>query len=152
MFFLMAALRAMAQGKSTGFVTPQAGYDVICSTLDFAQASFGLVGTLFLATAAIKASGMPKVAGWFLLMGLPISVLQVAEVGMHTSWTVIVDTLVTPIDEIIQQIVIGLALCAILQRRAQSGILAAPRQPDTSSAELPAAPQVPPRFRQVRHR
>jgi len=95
---------------------------------------------------------MPKVAGWFLLMGLPISVLQVAEVGMHTSWTVIVDTLVTPIDEIIQQIVIGLALCAILQRRAQSGILAAPRQPDTSSAELPAAPQVPPRFRQVRHR
>ena len=152
MFFLMAALRAMAQGKSTGFVTPQAGYDVICSTLDFAQASFGLVGALFLATAAIKASGMPKVAGWFLLMGLPISVLQVAGVGMHTPWTVIVDTLVTPIDEMIQQIAIGLALCAILQRRAQSGILAAPRQPDTSSAELPAATQVPPRFRQVRHR
>ena len=36
MFFLMAALRAMAEGKPTGLVTPEAGYDVICSTLDFA--------------------------------------------------------------------------------------------------------------------
>src|ERR1700740_2391766 len=70
MFFLMTALRALAEGRATGLATPEAGFDVICSTLDFAQASFGLVGTLFLATAAIQASGMAKVAGWFLLMGL----------------------------------------------------------------------------------
>ena len=116
MFFLMAALRAMAEGKPTGLVTPEAGYDVICSTLDFAQASFGLVGTLFLATAALKASGMAKVAGWFLLIGLPISIFQVAEVGLHTPWTVIIDAWVNPVDEIIQQIVIGIALFAVLRR------------------------------------
>ena len=119
-FFLTAALKAMAEGKGTGLVTPEAGYDVICSTLDFAQASFGLVGTLFLATAAIKATGMAKVAGWFLLIALPISFLQVAEVGMHAPWTAIVDRWVTPIDGIIQQIVIGLALCSILNRRLES--------------------------------
>lgn len=120
MFFLMATLRAMAEGKVTGLVTPEAGYDVICSTLDFAQASFGLVGTLFLATAAIKATGMAKVAGWFLLIGLPIGFFQVAEVGVHAPWTAILDRWVTPVDEIFQQIVIGLALCAILSHRLES--------------------------------
>src|SRR5580700_9644441 len=120
MFFLMATLRAMAEGKATGLVTPEAGYDVICSTLDFAQASFGLVGTLFLATAAVKASGMAKLVGWFLLIGLPISIFQVAEVGLHTPWTVIIDAWVNPVDEIIQQTVIGIALFAVLQRQPES--------------------------------
>jgi hypothetical protein len=123
MFLLMAALRAMAEGKPTGLVTPESGYDVICSTLDFAQASFGLVGTLFLATAAMKASGMAKVVGWFLLIGLPISILQVAEVGMHTPWTVIVDVWVNPIDEVIQQIGIGMTLFAILRRRTRVSLV-----------------------------
>jgi len=148
MFFLMATLRAMAEGKSTGLVTPEAGYDVICSTLDFAQASFGLVGTLFLATAAIKASGMARVAGWFLLIGLPIGFLQVAEVGLHTPWTAIVDRWVTPVDEIIQQIVIGIALCAMLRRRLETRIPATGRQQPTSSGSQ----CILPRFRQVRHR
>ena len=120
LFFLMASLRAMAEGKPTGLVTPEAGYDVICSTLDFAQASFGLVGALFLATAAIKSSGMAKVAGWVLLAGLPISVFQVAEVGMHTPWTVMIDAWVNPTDEIIQQIVIGIALFAVLRHKPVS--------------------------------
>ena len=120
LFLLMTSLRAMAEGRTTGLVTPEAGYDVICSTLDFAQASFGLVGTLFLATAAIKSSGMAKVAGWFLLAALPISVIQVAEVGMHTPWTVLIDAWVNPIDEIIQQIVIGMALFAVFRRRPTS--------------------------------
>jgi hypothetical protein len=93
---------------------------VICSTLDFAQASFGLVGTLFLATAAIKASGLAKVAGWLLLIGLPISIFQVAEVGMHMPWTVIIDSWVNPIDEIVQQTAIGIVLFAILCRKPKS--------------------------------
>ena len=33
---------------------------------------------------------------------------------MHTPWTVMIDAWVNPLDEIIQQIVIGIALCAIL--------------------------------------
>ena len=149
MFFLMAALRAMAEGKPTGLVTPEAGYDVICSTLDFAQASFGLVGTLFLATAALKASGLAKVAGWFLLMGLPISIFQVAEVGLHTPWTVIIDAWVNPVDEIIQQTVIGIALFAVLRRRPESGWSEDGNQPPSESAvsHLGAArfPRVRPR-------
>jgi hypothetical protein len=120
LFLLMTSLRAMAEGRTTGLVTPEAGYDVICSTLDFAQASFGLVGTLFLATAAIKSSGMAKVAGWFLLAALPISAIQVAEVGLHTPWTVLIDAWVNPIDEIIQQIVIGMALFAVFRRKPTS--------------------------------
>jgi hypothetical protein len=150
MFFLMTALRAMAEGKPTGLVTPQAGYDVICSTLDFAQASFGLVGTLFLATASMKASGMAKVAGWFLLIGLPISILQVAEVGMHTPWTVIVDVWVNPIDEIIQQIVIGATLFTILRPRTASGL---PEEEGVlQSADSPGRQPDPPRFPSVRQR
>jgi len=142
MFFLMAALRAMAEGKPTGLVTPEAGYDVICSTLDFAQASFGLVGTLFLATAAIKASGMAKVAGWVLFIGLPISVFEVAEVGMHTSWTFLVDAWVNPIDEIIQQIVLGFALFSIVRRRLESGLPEDGHLPPSESAGRHSEPNV----------
>jgi hypothetical protein len=116
-FFLTAALRALAQGRAIGFANPGAGYEVICSTLDFAQASFGLVGTLFLATAAIRVSGIARVAGWFLMVGLPISFFQIAEVGLHTPWTIIVDQWVTPIDEIVLHIVIGVALFAIIRHR-----------------------------------
>jgi hypothetical protein len=122
-FFLTAALRALADGRASGLVTPEAGYDVICSTLDFAQASFGLVGTLFLATAAIKASGMLKVAGRFLMVGLPISLFQLAEIGVHTPWTTVVDSWVIPLNAIIQQIVIGLAFCGILRHRRESLVL-----------------------------
>jgi hypothetical protein len=151
MFFLMAALRAMAEGKATGIVTPEAGYDVIRATLDFAQASFGLVGTLFLATAAIKASGMAKVAGWFLLIGLPVSLIQVAEVGIHKPWTVIFDTWVTPTNEIIQHIVIGIALCAMLRRR-DPHVPEHGRHPGRPSLESPGSPGGVPGFRQVRPR
>ncbi len=150
MFLLMATLRAMAEGRSTGLVTPEAGYDVICSTLDFAQASFGLVGTLFLATAAIKASGMARVAGWFLLIGLPISFLQVAEVGLHAPWTGIVDRWVTPVDEIIQHVVIGIALCAVLRRRLETRIPATGRRQPASSGSGPQC--VLQRLQPIRHR
>jgi hypothetical protein len=146
MFFLMATLRAMAEGRATGLVTPEAGYDVICSTLDFAQASFGLVGTLFLATAAIKATGMAKIVGWFLLLGLPINFIQVAEVGMHTPWTVIVDRWVTPVNEIIEQDMIGIVFCAILRRRMKTPVTLAGTETGTP---LPAArSQLP----QLRHK
>jgi len=121
-FFLTAALRALAQGRAIGFPNPGAGYEVICSTLDFAQASFGLVGTLFLATAAIKASGIARVAGWFLVAGLPISFFQIAEVGLHSSWTFVVDEWVTPIDEIVLHIAIGIVLFAIIRHRARSQV------------------------------
>jgi len=135
-FFLTAALRALAQGQPTGLANPEAGYEVICSTLDFAQASFGLVGTLFLATAAIKVSGITRVAGWFLLAGLPISFFQIAEVGLHTPWTVIVDEWVTPLDEIVQHTVIAITLFAILRNRVRSRIPGSKHVPATRPASV----------------
>jgi hypothetical protein len=146
MFLLMAALREMADGKATGLVTPEAGYEVICSTLDFAQASFGLVGTLFLATAAMKASGMAKVAGQFLLIGLPISFFQLAEVGMHTSWTAVVDSWVIPTNAIVQQIVIGIALCAILRGRLQPPVLLKAGRPTNTRSGHHASQRSRPTF------
>lgn len=138
-FFLTAALRALAQGRAIGFSNPGAGYEVICSTLDFAQASFGLVGTLFLATAAIKASGIARVAGWFLVAGLPISFFQIAEVGLHSSWTLVVDEWVTPIDEIVLHIAIGIVLFAIIRHRARSQVQRSTREPITRPPSLQSA-------------
>jgi hypothetical protein len=127
--FLTPGLQALALGNEPGLSAPEAGYDVITSTLDFAQASFGLVGTLFLGTAAIKASGISKFVGWFLLASLPIGVLQFAEVGLRTPWTLIVDTWITPLCEIIEQILIGLVLLSMVRKR--SGEVHPPR-PETS--------------------
>ena len=135
-FFLTAALRALAQGRPIGLASPEAGYEVICSTLDFAQASFGLVGTLFLATAAIKVSGMARVAGWFLLAGLPISFFQIAEVGLHTPWTIIVDGWVTPLDEVAQHTVIAITLFAIIRQRLRSRMPKPNKEPVTLSPSV----------------
>ena len=141
-FFLSAALRALAQGRAIGFPNPGAGYEVICSTLDFAQASFGLVGTLFLATAAIKASGIARIAGWFLVAGLPIGFFQIAEVGLHSSWTLVVDDWVTPIDEIALHIAIGIVLFAIIRHRIRCKVQRSTREPITRPPSLQnAAPK-----------
>jgi hypothetical protein len=115
--FLTPGLQAMALGSEPGLAAPEAGYDVITSTLDFAQASFSLVGTLFLGTAAIKAPGTSKIVGWFLLASLPIGVLQFAEVGLRAPWTLIVDTWVTPLCEIIEQVLIGMVFISIIRKR-----------------------------------
>lgn len=119
--FLTPGLQAMALGNEPGLSAPEAGYDVITSTLDFAQASFGLVGTLFLGTAAIKAPGISKFVGWFLLASLPIGILQFAEVGLRAPWTLIIDTWVTPVCEIIEQVLIGLVLLSMVRRPARQG-------------------------------
>jgi hypothetical protein len=135
-FFLTAALRVLAQGRAIRFASPEAGYKVICSTLNFAQASFGLVGKLFLATAAVKVSGIARVAGWFLVAGLPISFFQIAEVGIHTSWTAIVDEWVVPIHEIVLHLVIGIALFNIISHRVHSQLLRSTQEPITHSPSL----------------
>jgi hypothetical protein len=125
--FLTPGLQAMALGNEPGLAAPEAGFDVITSTLDFAQASFSLVGTLFLGTAAIKAPGMSKIVGWFLLASLPIGVLQFAEVGLRAPWTLVVDTWVTPLFEIVEQVLIGLVLLSMVRK-----------QPDEAQPPRPA--------------
>jgi hypothetical protein len=118
-FILTAGLRALALGESPGFAAPDAGYEFIRSTFDFANAAFGIVGTLFLGTAAIKATGMARVVGWFLLASLPLGFLQFAEVGLLMPWTLVVDTWVTPLAEVALQVLIGTALLATLRHRQQ---------------------------------
>lgn len=139
-FFLTAALRVLAQGRAIGFANPGAGYKVICSTLDFAQASFGLVGTLFLATAAIKVSGIARIAGWTLVAGLPIGFFQLAEVGLHTPWTAIIDQWLAPINEIALHITIGIALFAIVRRRLRSQLPRSNQEQNTRLHTLQIAP------------
>lgn len=119
-FILTAGLRALALGESPGFAAPDAGYEFIRSTFDFANAAFGIVGTLFLGTAAIKATGMSRVVGWFLLASLPLGFLQFAEVGLLMPWTLIVDTWITPLAEIALQVLIGTALWATLRHRQEA--------------------------------
>jgi hypothetical protein len=94
---------------------------------------------LFLATAAIKASGIARVAGWFLVAGLPISFFQIAEVGLHSSWTLVVDEWVTPIDEIVLHIAIGIVLFAIIRHRARSQVQRSTREPITRPPSLQSA-------------
>jgi hypothetical protein len=109
-FLLTPALNAYVNGTSAGLPHPEAGYDLICSTLDFAQASFALVGSFFLAGAAMKAGGRARLAAWSIGLGFVTSVFQIAEVGLHTSWTDLVDDWLTPVTEILQHLSITVCL------------------------------------------
>jgi hypothetical protein len=120
MFLQTPALSALANGRSAGFPHPEAGYDVICSTLDFTQASFGLVGSFFLAGAAMKVAGPARLAGWFIIAGFPISIFQIAEVGLHTPWTAIVDNWVTPLSEIMVHVMMAVCLWNIFRQKSVS--------------------------------
>jgi hypothetical protein len=145
-FFLLPGLRALALGQTAGLAAPEAGYEVISSTLDFANASFGLVGTLFLGTAAIKAKGMSRVVGWFMLAGLPLCILQLAEVGLRTPWTLFIDTWLTPLYEVIQQTLIGIALWGIIRQRREPN--RSVRGEDAESKGRPRGDFLPQRHRE----
>jgi hypothetical protein len=67
-FLQIPTLSAPVHGKSIGLPQPEAGYDVICSTFDFAKASFAPVGSFFLAGAAMKARKSARWVGWFALL------------------------------------------------------------------------------------
>lgn len=116
-FLQIPALSALVHGKSIGLPQPEAGYDVICSTLDFAQASFAMVGSCFLAGAAMKARKSARLVGWLVLVGLLISIFQIAEVGLHTFWTEIVDDWLTPISEILVHLAIAVCLWILFRQQ-----------------------------------
>jgi hypothetical protein len=117
MFLQTPALSALANGEPVGFPNPEAGYDVICSTLDFTQASFALVGSIFLAGAAMKAQGSARIAGWFIIAGFPIGIFQIAELGLHTPWTAVVDDWVTPLCEIIEHLIMAICLWDLFRQK-----------------------------------
>jgi hypothetical protein len=120
MFLQTPALSALANGQPVGFSTPEAGYDVICSTLDFSQASFALVGSVFLAGAAMKAQGTARLVGWFVIAGLPIAIFQIAEVGLSAPWTHIVDDWITPISEIMLHLMMAVCLLELSRQQFHS--------------------------------
>src|SRR5262245_34910998 len=64
------SVSALVHGKSIGLPQPEAGCDVICSTRVFSQASFVMVGSCFLAGAAMKARKSARLVGWLVLVGL----------------------------------------------------------------------------------
>src|SRR6202007_416549 len=120
MFLSMPALSALANGQAAGLPHPAAGFDVIRSTLDFTQASFALVGSIFLASAAMKMPGIPRLAGWFIGVGFPIGIFQIAEVGIHTFWTDLVDEWLTPMSELMEHFIIALCLWELFRRTRRS--------------------------------
>ena len=117
MFLQTPALSALAHGESVGTPHPEAGYDLISSTLDFAQASFAMVGSFFLAGAALRGQGMARVVGWFLIAGFTINIFQIAEVGLHTSWTDVVDDWITPSGEVAEHSVMAVCLWALFRNK-----------------------------------
>jgi hypothetical protein len=117
MFLQAPALSALAHGQSVGTPDPEAGYDLICSTLNFAQASFAMVGSFFLAGAAVRGQGMARVVGWFLIAGFMISIFQIAEIGLHTFWTDLVDDWVTPVGKMAEHLVIAICLWGLFGRK-----------------------------------
>jgi len=119
-FLQTPALSALAHGESVGTPHPEAGYDLICSTLDFAQASFAMVGSFFLAGAALRGRGMARVVGWFLIAGFTISIFQIAEVGLHTSWTNIVDDWITPLGAVAGHSVMAVCLWGLFRKKGIS--------------------------------
>jgi hypothetical protein len=131
MFLQTPALSALADGRSVGFPQPEAGYDVICSTLDFTQASFALVGSFFLAGAALKVAGPARLAGWLIIAGFPISIFQIAEVGIHAPWTAIVDDWATPLSELSQHMMMAICLWNIFHQKSISSdaqLMVSPRK------------------------
>jgi len=116
-FLQIPALSALVHGKSIGLPQPEAGYDVICSTLDFAQASFAMVGSFFLAGAALKAPKGARLVGWFVLVGVVISVFQIAEVGLHTLWTQFVNDWLTPVSQILEHLAIAIFLWILFRQK-----------------------------------
>jgi hypothetical protein len=118
MFLRTPALSALANGEPVGLANPEAGYDVFCSTLDFAQASFALIGSFFLAGAAMKAQGSARLAGWFIIAGFPLSIVQIGEIGLHTPWTAVVDDWVTPISEMMEHLIMAICLWDLFRQKS----------------------------------
>ena len=116
-FLQNPALSALVHGESIGLPQPEAGYDVICSTLDFTQASFAMVGSFFLAGAALKAPKGARLVGWFVLVGVVISVFQIAEVGLHTLWTQFVNDWLTPVSQILEHLAIAIFLWILFRQK-----------------------------------
>jgi hypothetical protein len=79
---------------------------------------------------------MACLAVWFLLSGLPISFFQLAEVGLHTPWTIIVDGWVTPLDEVAKHTVIAITLLAIIRHRLRSRMPKPNKEPVTLSPSV----------------
>ena len=147
-FLQTPALSALANGEPVGFSNPEAGYDVVYSTLDFARASFALVGSFFLAGAAMKAQGTARLAGWFIIAGVPIGIFQIAAVGLHAPWTVVVADWITPISEIGQHLSIALCLWELFRRKVSSTesktAIEGSKQPPWSDARVRTVPPTRP--------
>jgi hypothetical protein len=88
-------------GNGAGSAVPFSGLQLITSTLDIIQAFTGVIGYAFLAYAVFKTRGPIRIAGFFVLLGLPMGFIQMVEAGMKDN-TAFLDTWVTPLIEFAQ--------------------------------------------------
>jgi hypothetical protein len=94
--------QAASSGNGVGSAVPFPGLELMTSTLDVVQAFAGLIGFAFLAFAVFKVSGQARIAGWFVLLGLPLGVVQLIETGINRNDTGFLDIWITPGTEFIQ--------------------------------------------------
>jgi hypothetical protein len=86
------------------------------STLDIIQAFTGVIGYAFLAGAVFKSRGAIRIAGFFVLLGLPMGLIQIVEAGMKDG-TAFLDTWVTPLIEFAQHGALAVLFFGLLFRR-----------------------------------
>jgi hypothetical protein len=103
-------------GNSAGSAVPFPGLQLIMSTLDIIQAFTGVIGYAFLAGAVFKSRGAIRIAGFFVLLGLPMGLIQIVEAGMKDG-TAFLDTWVTPLIEFAQHGALAVLFFGLLFRR-----------------------------------
>jgi hypothetical protein len=65
----------------------------------------------------MKARKSARLVGWLVLVGLLISIFQIAEVGLHTFWTQIVYDWLTPISELLEHLAIAVCLWVLFRQQ-----------------------------------
>jgi hypothetical protein len=64
----------------------------------------------------MKARKSARWVGWFVLLGLLTSIFQIAELGLHTFWTEIVDDWLTSMSKILEHLAIAVCLWILFRQ------------------------------------
>jgi hypothetical protein len=103
-------------GNGAGSAVPFSNYELFSSTLELIQSFSGLAGYAFLIWPVFKSTGPIRTAGYFVLLGFPLGLLQIAEIGRSSASTLWMDLWVTPFTEMIQHGAITAYLIILLSR------------------------------------
>jgi hypothetical protein len=110
-------LNSVSIGNGAGSAVPFSNYEILGSTLELIQSFSGLAGYAFLIWPVTKTSGAIRAAGYFFILGFPLGLMQIAEIGRASSSTLWIDLWVTPCTEMIQHGALATFFVMLLSRR-----------------------------------